>query len=543
VLRCGATDRKGQIVSRAALLCRCALAGLLGLAAAMAAARAETKVLRVVPENDIVLLDPVFGTAGISTIAGLMIYETLFTWDSKLEPQPEMVSRWSVSPDGLLWRFTLRDGQRFHDGAPVTTTDVIASLQRWMQFDLGGARLAAAMAAMQPVDAATFEMRLTRPFPAMLPTLAAAPARFPAIMRAQDIPAARQPVTTAIGSGPFRYVAAERVSGAQIVYERNPDYVPRQEPPDGMAGGRVVKVDRVVWKIIPDAATVAAALENGEVDFVETPSLDLLPTLSRNSQITIRKLSPLSNQTMLRANNLQPPFNDVRARQALNYVVDQGDEMAAGFGDEANWRRCNSFFLCGSPNGTEAGAEGFHQDFAKARELLAAAGYHGEKLVFIASHDNANGVMSEVAADAMRRAGMNIDMVWTDWASVVGRALKQGPVSEGGWNLRITGTPGALTANPQTNAGVDMSCTRKNFSGWPCDEEAEQLRAQFADADAAARPAILEKLHRRLAEVAPYRVLGQSDSPSAWRSNVTGVLPSPWVVYWNIDKNEGDAQK
>jgi peptide/nickel transport system substrate-binding protein len=517
---------------RAFLLAFCLVA-----MAASGAAAAEPKVLRVVPENDIVLLDPVFGTAGISAIGGLMIYETLFTWDAQLRPQPEMADAWSAAPDGLVWRFTLRDGLRFHDGSSVTTADVIASLQRWMQFDLGGSRLAAAMASMQAIDAASFEIRLTRPFPGMLPTLAAVPARFPAVMRAKDIPIERTPVTTAIGSGPFRYVAAGRISGAQIVYERNPDYVPRQEPPDGLAGGRVVKVDRVEWKIIPDAATVAAALHNGEVDFVEAPSLDLLPTLARDNRIVIRKLSPLSNQSMLRANNLQPPFNDVRARQALNYVIDQGDEMAAGYGDAANWQRCNAFFICGSPYGIDAGAEGFHQDFAKARALLAEAGYKGEPLVFIASHDNANGVMSDVAADAMRKAGMNIDMVWSDWASVVGRALKQGPVADGGWNLRITGTPGALTADPSTNAGTNMSCTHKNFSGWPCDEEAEQLRAAFAEADAVARPALLEKLHRRLAEMAPYRVLGQSEHPSAWRTNVTGVLPAPWVVYWTIEKN------
>jgi peptide/nickel transport system substrate-binding protein len=518
-----------------ALLCRCLVA--VGLAGIVTSARAETKVLRVVPDTDIVLLDPVFGTAGISTIGGLMIFETLFTWDSKLRPQPEMASKWEVSPDGLVWRFTLRDGLRFHDGSTVTTADVMPSLQRWMQFDLGGGNLAAAMSSMQAIDAATFEIRLTRPFPSMLSTLAAVPARYPAIMRAQDIPTERKPVTTAIGSGPFRYVAAKRISGAQIVYARNPEYVPRSEPPDGLAGGRVVKVDRVEWKIIPDPATVAAALQNGEVDFVETPSLDLLPTLAKNSQIVIRKLSPLSGQAMLRANNLLWPFNDVRARRALNYVIDQGDEMAAAFGDPKNWQRCNSFFVCGSPNGIDAGAEGFHQDFAKARELLAEAGYKGEKLIFIASHDNVNGVMSEVAADAMRKAGMNIEMVWSDWATVVGRALMQVPVSEGGWNLRVTGTPGALTADPATNAGTNMSCTRKNFSGWPCDEEAERLRAQFIDADTAARPALLEKLHRRLAEMAPYRVLGQSDNPAAWRSNVTGVLDAPWPVYWNIDKN------
>ena len=288
---------------------------------------------------------------------------------------------------------------------------------------------------------------------------------------------------------------------------------------------------------MPDEATVAAALQAGEVDFAESPALDLLPLLATNKQIRIERLSPISNQAMLRANNLLPPFNDVRARQALNYVIDQGDEMAAGFGDPSNWSRCNSFFVCGGPYGTEAGAEGFHQDFAKARQLLAAAGYKGEKLVFIASHDNANGVMSEVAADAMKKAGINFEMVWSDWATVVSRALKKDPLSEGGWNLRVTSAPGPMTANPATNVGVDMSCSGRNFSGWPCDEEAERLRTEFIDADDAAKPAILDRLHRRLAEMAPYRVLGQFNSSVAYRSNITGVLPSPIVVYWNIGKS------
>jgi peptide/nickel transport system substrate-binding protein len=514
------------------------LAGIVAVLVALApASRAETKVLRVVPQSDIVLLDPVFGTATISNIGGTMIYESLFSWNSHLQPKPQMVGQWSVSPDQLTWRFSLRNGLRFHDGQSVTTADVILSLRRWMEFDGGGGKLAAATAAMQAIDAATFEIRLKRPFPAMLPVLAAAPSRFAAIMRAQDLTDFRKQITTAIGSGPFRYVPSGRVSGAEVVYERNPDYVPRAEPPDGLAGGRVVKVDRVEWHVIPDPATAAAALQNGEVDFVERPLQDLVPVLAKDTQIRIRTLSPISDQTMLRPNNLQPPFNDVRARQALNYIIDQGEEMAAAYGDAKNWQRCNAFFICGGPYGIDAGAEGFHQDFAKARELLAEAGYKGEKLIFIASHDNANGAMSEVAADAMRKAGMNIEMVWSDWATVVGRALNQGPPSAGGWNLRVTTTPGPSTASPQTNSGTDMSCTRRNFSGWPCDPEAERLRELFLDADATAQPALLEQLHRRLAEMTPYRVLGQASNPVAYRANITGVLASPVVVYWNIDKD------
>ena len=448
-----------------------------------------------------------------------------------------MAASWDVSADGLTWRFTLRPGLRFHDGQKVTTADVIPSMHRWMDYDGGGRQLASDLVSMDALDETSFAMVLKRPFPSMLATLAAAPSRFAAIMRAKDLTEPRRQITTAVGSGPFRYLPGERVSGARIVWERNPDYVPRDEPPDGTAGGRVVKVDRVEWSVQSDESTVLSALQAGEVDFVERPALDLLPMLSRNPAIKIQRLNPISDQTMLRANNLQPPFDNLLARQALNYVIDQGDEMAAGFGDPANWSRCNAFFICGGPYGTEAGAEDFHQDFARARALLAQAGYRGEKLVFIASHDNANGAMSEVAADAMAKAGMNVDLVWSDWPSLVGRALNQGPVAAGGWNLRVTSTPGPATANPATNSGADMSCSRRNFSGWPCDEKAERLRGAFADAGEADRPAILDRLHRRLAEMAPYRVLGQSNSPVAYRSNVSGVLASPIVVYWNIEKH------
>jgi len=303
-----------------------------------------------------------------------------------------------------------------------------------------------------------------------------------------------------------------------------------------MAGGRIVKVDRVEWHIIPDPATVATALQNGEVDLVEQPSFDVLPLLRKDPHIRLAKLSPFADQSFLRPNFLQWPFNNVLARQALNYVIDQGDEMAAAYGDPANWQRCNSFFVCGTKYGTEAGAEGFHQDFAKARDLLAQAGYHGEKLIFIASHDNANRTMSEVAADAMAKAGMNIEMIWSDWATVVGRAQRKDAPAAGGWNLRITGAPGALLVNPATNGITDMSCTGKNFSGWPCDDEAEKLKAAFADAAEADRPAILDRLHRRLAEMVPERVLGQYSAPVAYRTTLSGVLASPVIVYWNIDK-------
>ena len=357
-------------------------------------------------------------------------------------------------------------------------------------------------------------------------------------MRAKDIPEPGKPMLSTIGSGPFRFNTELRVSGARVVYDRNPDYVPRDEPPDGLAGGRVVKVDRVEFNIQPDTATAATALQAGEVDFLERPSFDLLPILRRNKDLKLQVLNPLAGQAILRPNSLYPPFNDPRARLALSYIINQDDEMAGGYGDPEYYQRCNSFFVCGSPNGTEAGAEDFGPNLERAKALLAEAGYKGETLKMIGTRDiSYMGPMAEVTADALRKAGVKVDLTWSDWASVVARSANQGSPDAGGWNIYVTGLPGVLAWSPNTNIFAYMPCDRSNLAGWPCDDEVERLRAAYANAAAADRAAILEQLQRRLAVVNPYRLLGQAKQPVAYRANIHGVLDSPIVTYWNINKD------
>jgi peptide/nickel transport system substrate-binding protein len=245
---------------------------------------------------------------------------------------------------------------------------------------------------------------------------------------------------------------------------------------------------------------------------------------------------------MLRPNALYPPFSDKRARQALNYIFEQADQMSAGYGDESIWQRCNSFFICGGPYGIQAGAEDVRQDFSRARELLKAAGYKGEKLTFVSMHDIPwIGQQAEVAADALKRAGVNVDMVWSDWGTTVTLMNNQAPPEKGGWNLFLVTMTGPVMVLPLTNPAIDMSCERRNFWGWPCDAGVEQLRDAFIYADEAARPAALEKLHQALADASPYRVLGQAEQLLAFRREISGVLSSPVVAYWNIGKEQRPA--
>ena len=124
-----------------------------------------------------------------------------------------------------------------------------------------GPQLKARTASLDVVDDRTFTLVLKRRFGLVEFMLAGPGAPMAGIMREAD--AKRDPsvaITAPIGSGPFRYVASERESGHRVVFEKFQDYLPRNEPPDGLAGGRVVKVDRVEWMIMPDAQTAANAL-------------------------------------------------------------------------------------------------------------------------------------------------------------------------------------------------------------------------------------------------------------------------------------------
>ena len=303
---------------------------------------------------------------------------------------------------------------------------------------------------MNPLDGDTFQIKLKKAYPEILFSLGSAIGQPPVIMRAQDLAGdPTKPITTSIGSGPFRFNHAARISGALTVFDRNADYLPRDEKPDGLAGAHRVNFDRVEWRVIPDAATAAAALQSGEVDVWEQPSLELLPLLKRNPGIRIQHQTDLANQTILRPNSLYPPFNDPRARLALAYLVNQPDIMSAGFGDPEHWKECRSYFICGGPYGTVAGTTDFKPDVTRAKALLAEAGYKGEKIVFISTKEIGwMGQMADVVLDEMKQAGMNVDVIWSDWGATSSRSGNRSAPDKGGWNLFVTEAGGPIVHSP-----------------------------------------------------------------------------------------------
>jgi peptide/nickel transport system substrate-binding protein len=515
--------------------------GLLALVAAVPLGARADKVLRVVPHADLKIVDPYATTATITLMHGQMIYDQLFAWNSKLEPKPQMVDHYEISPDKLVYTFTLRPGLKFHDGQPVTTRDVIASVKRWMARDVLGQAMSPFVEEFQALDDKSFVLRLKEPFGFVETALAISAGTAPVIMREKD--ALTDPyknITETIGSGPFKFVAAEWNPGAKTVYEKNKDYVPRADPPDGNAGAKLAKVDRVEWIVLPDPFTKSSAIQRGEVDIIDQLPNDQIGVLEKSKDIVLDRTSFLAAIGYIRPNHLYPPFDNPKARQALAMAVNQEEYLSAAFGDERWWRACYSFFVCGSPNETEAGSEPYQkQDLAKARELLKEAGYNGEKVTLINTHEIASiGALGDVTANNLKKLGINVEIADSDWGSLVARRAKKEAPDKGGWNLFHTTSGGASVYSPVTNFTIDSGCGRTNWFGWPCDEQSEALRRDYLRApDETARRAALVALHRRLWEALPTIPIGSYVTPYAARSNVHGILKSTPIVFWNIDKD------
>jgi peptide/nickel transport system substrate-binding protein len=479
-----------------ALLARIGLTILL----TVSAANAQT-VLRVAPGTDVTAFDPTGPAATQTYIHGMMVYDMLFALDESLQVHPQMIDTETISPDKLTYTMHLRPGLRFHDDSPVTARDVIASLKRWMGLDIVGRTMAIDVAALEVVDETTFTLRMKRAFP-VEQALANSGSGLPVIMREQE--AAAGPFTKdtkVIGSGPFRFVAAEWNPGDRLVYAKFAGYVPRNEPPDGLAGGKIVKVDRIEFHVIPDAATKSAALQTSEIDFIDQLPFDQAEVLAKHAGITVATLSKTFNPFFLRPNSLYPPFDNPKARQALALAVDQPDYMAVSFVRPEWGQPCLSYFVCGSPNAVTGGSAPYARpDLAKARALLQESGYKGEPVVLISSHETLFvGMASDYAMQNLRQIGLNLQQAESDWGTFMTRRNSKNQPNEGGWNLFITSVSGAGTYSPLSNSIADTTCGAKNFAGWACDEAAAKLRdAYIHEPDPDRQRTILQQLSERL---------------------------------------------
>jgi peptide/nickel transport system substrate-binding protein len=509
-----------------------------------APAQAQEKVLRAVMHADVRTLDPFWTTQTIAGIHGVLVYDMLFGNDEQNRAHPQMVGKYDLSDDRKTYTFTLRDGLKFHDGSPVTTKDVIASLKRWAARDPVGQRLMSFTDKLEAIDDKTFRLALKEPYSMVLESLGKTGTSVPVIMREKDaLVDPNTQITEAIGSGPFKFAKDQWVPGSKTVYLKNTDYVPRpgNEPPVVLSGSKIPKVDRVELVWISDPQTAMSALVSGEIDFYEQPSIDFLPILAKAPGVKLMKTGKIdSTFGLIRLNHLHPPFDNVKARQAMYYLVKQDDFLRAIIGDPEYYTVCHSLFICGSPLENDAGtAIAKEYNPKKALQLFKEAGYKGEPITVLQATDHVTITpATQVLVQAMRDAGLNVDAQAMDWGSVVSRRAKKEPPAQGGWNIFVTTSGTIGGSNPILHTWIGAACDKGLF-GWPCDPEVEKLRSAygFAHTDAE-KMKVARDLQARAIEQVVYVPFGQWTAPIAYRADrISGIVPVTGLpVFWNIEK-------
>jgi peptide/nickel transport system substrate-binding protein len=518
------------------------LAGTAAVIAAPSIAGAQSsRVLKFVPEADVVVYDPVMSPSWQTRDHAFLVYDTLFGVDDNFKAHPQMIEGVAVEDNGLTWKLTLRDGMKFHDGEKVLAKDAVASVKRWGARDAFGQALMAATNELTATDDRTMQFRLKHPFP-LLPEALAKPnaSRCPIMPERLASTDPNRAVTDTTGSGPFKYVANERVAGSRIVYERFADYVPRK---DGVlqftSGPKVANLDRVEWQIINDQATAAAALERGEIDWLQTPMTDLIPRLRNNKDLVIKTITPLGLIAYLRFNHLHPPFDNPAIRRAVIGGITQSDYMIALNGpDKTLWRDNVGFFAPGTPLASTAGMDKLmaKRDYAKVKKDLEAAGYKGEKVaLMVAVNISYLKIMGDVTADVFKKIGLNVDYQAVDWSTVSQRRAKMEPPEQGGWNAFAIYDNGSSQVNPASHSWLRGNGKSASF-GWPSSPKIEELRAAwFVAKDLDEQKKITTQIQQQAFEDVPYIPLGQSIPFTGFRKNITGVLEGQ-PVFWNIKK-------
>lgn len=510
-------------------------AGLLPTLSRPALAQGNARVLRFVPEGNLANPDPIWTTTTIARNHGAMIWDMLYGLDDRFEPQPQMVAGHELSDDRLTWRFTLRDGLMFHDAEKVRAIDCITSIQRWARRRPLGQTLLDRAEEMKALDDNRFEIRLKKPYSLMTRAFADSCFIMPERIAKTD---SFQQISEYVGSGPFRFLRDEWVAGSKAIYARFDKYVPRQEKPSFLAGGKVAHFDRVEWIVMPDSATAAGALQNGEVDWLQRPDFDLLGMLRGMRNVKVAVNDKVGVLAMMALNHIQPPFDNPKLLRAILSAVNQEDFMAAAVGSEPELFHVPAgVFTPGMPMASDAGMEALTspRDIAKARRMVQESGYKGEKVLLMSPSDYpVQAAHAQVAAALFKELGLNVEFASMDWGTLVQRRSSKEPPDKGGWTAFTTTYEGLTVADPSSNVPLRGNGAQGWF-GWPTSPRLEALREEWLDApDTAEQKRIAAEMQRVAFEEVPFIPLGQLYYPTAHRTELQDIVPASFPIFWNV---------
>lgn len=515
----------------AAFICGLVLAGLFFAVTASVPARAAGGTLRVRINADIRSTDP--GTNRDANTDGVVAHmvEGLVAFKEDTSIGPMLANSWDISEDGRSYTFHLRQGVKFHNGATMTSEDVVWSIKRdldpatqWRclsEFDGHGY---AKITSVEAPDPQTVIIRLDQPTALFLATLARPDCGQTAILHPDSVGPDGKWIAPD-GTGPFKFGEWKR--GQYIELTRFDGYASRSEPRSGYTGAKQVDVDKVRINFIPDSSAAQAGLLSGSLDIINNLSIPDVDVLKQHPEVKL-SIAPALGLTGILFQSKDPLLSDVRIRRALALSLDTKEIVDVVM--EGTAQANNSPLPIGSPYYGPVEAQGYTQNIAEAKKLLVQAGYEGQPIKLIANKRYSFVFDAAVLVQAMAQAvGINIEIEVLDWATQLDRYNK--------------GEYQAMSF--VYSARLDPSLSFEMLTGpkatqprkvWDNPDAEKMLRESMLTADKDKRQALFDEMHKRFIADVPMVVLFNGSEIAATAKNVTGF--KSWLYgeprFWGV---------
>ena len=469
---------------------------------------------------------------------GRQVYEQLFTRDGEFNVKPQLVEEWNTNNDSTVWTFKLREGKKFHNGDPLRVEDVVESIKRnavlssisrsyyrgFSGKEASGDVKADIGHMFEKVDETTFTITLDKPSSYILTIMAQIDPFMPSVMHEEIYknPAGGkgdEATKTAIGTGPFSFV--EWVPGKGVFLERNDDFLARTEAYDFLSGKLEVLVDKQEVLVIADHAARGAALQTGEVHFLDDFKLDVAKTLENHPDIQVQRVGRM-NMGTTNWNQWKEPFNNPKVRQAVAIALPIDRIMTAAIGDDEWWRQCAFYIHCGTK--WSEGAQGYGDqyqsisgDAARAAAIIEAEGVKGQHVRLISVDSTFIPEAALVIRETLEGIGFTAEILAVDTAA--SGEMQRSPEPSNwemsmGWSNFFNGVD---PLGPHTN-----SYTRGRYPSYWQDpgDRAQTIRTKFAEELDPAKQIQLTREYDELYWEEWPRNVAMFSNPRAYRTDV-----------------------
>ena len=495
-----------------AIVAGCVLAAVF---AANASAQQRGGVINVAIASEPPTLDVMSTTASITAIVGQHIFETLYALDKDANAVPLIaVGEPEVSDEGRTNTIALRRDVKFHNGAAMTSKDVVVSLNRWLKVSTTGRQMVRLVESISAKDDYTIVIKLKQPLAPLTQYLASHVA-MGAIYPADHLEDQNK---TPIGTGPYQ--VKERRADRYIQLTRFDGYTNNKGEPNGWAGARTQAADEIRFMPVVDPSTRLEGALAGQFDYVDALPTEAYERLKDKPEIEARRI--LYGWPFITMTQQHKPFENVKMRQAVLAALDM-DDIMSGYGKEF-YQIDGALYPKPSRWNTSAGIENYNKpDPARAAKLLKEAGYDGTPIRFMASRYNEDQFrLSQVTVEYLKAAGFNVDFQVMDWAT-----LNQRRVKPDTYDMYVTAY--LFYPDPALIGGFSEGSS----SGWKTPARDAALLAFNTELDPKKRMERWAELQALVYTEVPFIKFGNIYSLVAVKKDVKGIPDRTYPYFWN----------